>query len=125
MILNSEVNADMTGNLIYIVIALLMLISFVALVTQKNIIKLCIAISILGSSVSLYLVTLGYRSGGTIPIHYLAGDNNVMVLPTPQYFALVAIVISLATTALMFSMIIMIYKHYGTLDIDEIRRLRG
>ena len=115
----------MTGNLIYTVIGLLMLISFVALVTQKNIIKLCIAISILGSSVSFYLIALGYRSGGTIPIHYLAGENNIMVLPTPQYLAITAIVISLAVTALMFSMIIMIYKHYGTLDIDEIRRLRG
>ena len=125
MFLILEVNADMTGNLIYTVVALLMLISFVALVTQKNLIKLCIAISILGSSASLYLVALGYRSGGTIPIHYLTGENNVMVLPTPQYLAITAIVISLVTTALMFSMVIMIYKHYGTLDIDEIRRLRG
>jgi len=48
-----------------------------------------------------------------------------MVLPTPQCLTLTAIVIALATTALMFSLIIMIYKHYGTLEIDEIRRLRG
>ena len=115
----------MTGNMIYTVIALLMLISLVALVTQKNIIKMCIAISILGASVNFFLVTLGYRSGGTVPIHYLAGDNDLMVLPTPQCLTLTAIVIALATTALMFSLIVMIYKHYGTLEIDEIRRLRG
>jgi multicomponent Na+:H+ antiporter subunit C len=115
----------MTGDLIYTVIALLMLISLVALVTQKNIIKICIAISILGAAVNFYLVALGYRSGGTVPIHYLKGENNIMVLPTPQCLTLTAIVIALATTALMFSLIIMLYKHYGTLDIDEIRRLRG
>jgi multicomponent Na+:H+ antiporter subunit C len=115
----------MTGNLIYIVIGLLMLFSFVAMVTQKNIIKICIAISIFGAAVNFYLVALGYRSGGTVPIHYLAGENNLMVLPTPQCLTLTAIVIALATTALMYSLIIMIYKHYGTLNIDEIRRLRG
>jgi multicomponent Na+:H+ antiporter subunit C len=48
-----------------------------------------------------------------------------MVLPTPQCLTLTAIVIALATTALMLSMIVLLHKHYGTLDIDEIRRLRG
>jgi len=125
MILILEVNADMTGNMIFTVIALLMLISLVALVTQKNLIKICIALSILGASVNFFLVALGYRTGGAVPIHYLAGDTKLMVLPTPQCLTLTAIVIALATTALMFSLIVMIYKHYGTLEIDEIRRLRG
>ena len=115
----------MTGNMIFTVIALLILISLVALVTQKNLIKICIAISILGAAVNFFLVALGYRTDGTVPIHYLAGDNQVMVLPTPQCLTLTAIVIALATTALMYSLIVMIYKHYGTIEIDEIRRLRG
>jgi len=125
MILISEVNADMTGNLIYTVIALIMLTSLVAMVTQKNLIKICIAITLFGASVNFFLVAIGYRTGGTVPIHYLAGDSQIMVLPTPQCLTLTAIVIALATTALMFSLIVMIYKHYGTLEIDEIRRLRG
>ena len=120
-----EVNADMTGNMIFTVIALLMLLSLVALITQKNLIKICISISILGASVNFFLVALGYRTGGAVPIHYLSGDTKLMVLPTPQCLTLTAIVIALATTALMFSLIVMIYKHYGTLEIDEIRRLRG
>jgi multicomponent Na+:H+ antiporter subunit C len=31
----------------------------------------------------------------------------------------------MATTALMLSLIIVLYRHYGTLDVREIRRLRG
>lgn len=117
----------MTGfdNFPFTVIALLMLLSLVAILTQKNLIKICIALSIFGSAVNFFLVALGYRAGGAVPIHYLMGENTVMVLPTPQCLTLTAIVIALATTALMFSLIIMIYKHYGTLDIDELRRLRG
>ncbi len=116
---------DMIGNASYIVVALLVLMALYAIVTQKNLIKITIAIAILGSSVNLFLILLGYRHGGSIPIYYLSGDYKSMVLPTPQCFTLTAIVIALATTALMLSFIILIHKHYGTLDIDKIRRLRG
>lgn len=55
----------------------------------------------------------------------LAGKVGKMVLPVPQALTLTAIVIGLATSALMLSLIMMLYKHYGTLDVREIRRLRG
>jgi len=97
----------------------------IAIFMEKNLVKIAIAISVIGSSVNLFLVALGYRNGGTVPIHYMAGENTVMVLPTPQAMTLTAIVIALATTALLLSLIMLVYRHYGTLDIDEIRRLRG
>ncbi|MDR1874693.1 MAG: cation:proton antiporter subunit C [Synergistaceae bacterium] len=116
---------DSVGNAPYFVVALLVLMALTAILTQKNLIKICIAVAILGSSVNLFLVLLGYRDGGSIPIYYLKGAEKGMVLPTPQCLTLTAIVIALATTALMLSLIILIHKHYGTLNIDEIRRLRG
>jgi multicomponent Na+:H+ antiporter subunit C len=96
-----------------------------AILTEKNMLKICVAVAVLGSSVNLFLVLLGYRQDGSIPIYYLEEAKKVMVLPTPQCLTLTAIVIALATTALMLSLVIMLHKHYGTLDIDEIRRLRG
>jgi multicomponent Na+:H+ antiporter subunit C len=116
---------DSVGNASYIVVALLVLMALYTILTQKNLIKICIAVAILGSSVNLFLVLLGYRDGGSIPVYYLKGMEKGMVLPTPQCLTLTAIVIALATTALMLSLIILIHRHYGTLDIDEIRRLRG
>ncbi|MDR1732581.1 MAG: cation:proton antiporter subunit C [Synergistaceae bacterium] len=116
---------DCLGNASYVVVALLVLMALYAILTQKNLIKICIAVAILGSSANLFLVLLGYRDGGNIPIYYLKGAEESMVLPTPQCLTLTAIVIALATTALMLSLIILIHKHYGTLNIDEIRRLRG
>jgi multicomponent Na+:H+ antiporter subunit C len=116
---------DSVGNAAYFVVALLALMALFAVVTQKNMIKICVAIAVLGSSVNLFLVLLGYRHGGEIPIYFLKGTAETMVLPTPQCLTLTAIVIALATTALMLSLIILLHKHYGTLDIDEIRRLRG
>ena len=116
---------DFVGNSAYVVVALLIVMALYSVVTQKNLIKICISIAILGSSVNLFLVLLGYRQGGAIPIHFLSGGERTMVLPTPQCLTLTAIVIALATTALMLSLAILIHKHYGTLDVDEIRRLRG
>lgn len=116
---------DSLGNGAYIAVALLVLMALYSILTQKNLIKIAVAIAVLGSSVNLFLVLLGYRYGGEIPIYYLKGEAKTMVLPTPQCLTLTAIVIALATTALMLSLIIMLHKHYGTLDVDEIRRLRG
>jgi len=121
----ADYTLDFVGNAPYVVVALLVVMSLYSILTQKNLIKICVAISILASAANLFIVLLGYRHGAAIPTYYLMGAQESMVLPTPQHCILTAIVIALATTALMLSLIIMIYKHYGTLDIDEIRRLRG
>ncbi len=115
----------MIGNGPFLVVGILFLIALVGIFTQKNLIKIAMAIAILGSSVNLFLVALGYRTGGSVPIHYLAGEGGPMVLPTPQAMTLTAIVIALATTALLLSLIMLVYRHYGTINVDEIRRLRG
>ncbi len=115
----------MIANAPFLLVGLLFLGGMIAIFMEKNLVKIAIAISIISSSVNLFLVALGYRNGGTVPIHYMAGDNTVMVLPTPQAMTLTAIVIALATTALLLSLIMLVHRHYGTLDIDEIRRLRG
>ena len=116
---------DFVGNAPYVVVALLVLGALYSMLTQKNLIKICVSIAVLGSSVNMFLVLLGYRHGGAIPIYYLKGAQESMVLPTPQCLTLTAIVIALATTALMLSLIILLNKHYGTMDVDEIRRLKG
>lgn len=97
----------------------------IAVLTEKNLVKIAIGISIIESATNMFLIVLGYRTGGTVPVRFLAAGEGVMVLPTPQALTLTAIVIALATTALMLSLIMLLYRHYGTLNIDEIRRLRG
>jgi len=115
----------MIANAPFFVVGLLFLGGLTAIFMEKNLVKIAVAISVISSSVNLFLVALGYRVGGTVPIHFLAGEGTRMVLPTPQAMTLTAIVIALATTALLLSLIMLVHRHYGTLDIDEIRRLRG
>ncbi len=112
-------------DLHYITIVFLIALGIYAVMFQHNLIKIAIGIDILESGANLLLIVLGYRNGGVAPIFTMAPQGKTMVLPTPQALTLTAIVIGLATTALMLSLIVMLYRHYGTLDTREIRRLKG
>jgi len=81
------------------------------LLVKRNLIKLVIGIEIITSAMHLNFIALGYS---------LATASN----PLSQ----VAVVIStglgacVATVALMF--VINAYRHYGSLDVRRLRRLR-
>ena len=50
---------------------------------------------------------------------------KIYVDPLPQALVLTAIVIGLATTAMLMAVIIKLYRKYKTFDIREIKNLRG
>jgi len=109
----------------FVVVGVMLALGLYAILFSKNLIKIAIGLSIVESAVNLFLITLGYVKGAVAPIYTMAPAGKKMVLPTPQALTLTAIVIGLATTAMLLSLIVMAYKHYGTLDIRELRRLRG
>ncbi|MDD4022636.1 MAG: NADH-quinone oxidoreductase subunit K [Synergistales bacterium] len=115
----------MTGNAPFLVVGIIFFLGMYAILFERNLIKIAIGITLLEASANLLLIVLGFRTGGTIPIFTLAGGTRTMVLPTPQALTLTAIAIGLATSALLLSLVILLYRHYGTLDVREIRRLRG
>jgi len=120
----------------YALCFLLFMIGLYCAVVKKNMVKIVIGIMIMEYAVNLFLIMLGYRSGGQAPIvgqADLAGSGpavldsfiNTSVDPLPQALVLTAIVISLGSLALMISICIRTYEKYGTFDITEIRRLKG
>jgi len=115
----------MIGNLPYIAVIIFIGLGIYTLMFKKNLIKIVIGICLLENGVNLFLITLGYRKGAVAPIYTQAPSGQSMVLPTPQALTLTSIVIGIAITALILSIAMMIYKHYGTLDTDQVRRLRG
>lgn len=115
-----------SANLPYFVFAVLFLIGLLGALLETNLIKIGIAIDVMESAANMFIIVLGYSNGGYIPVKFLMPEGVTnFVLPTPQALTLTAIVIALATSALMLSLIVMLYRHYGTLDVREIRRLRG
>ena len=120
----------MIESLPFIAVAVLFGIGLFALLFKRNLIKIAMGISVLGSGVNLFLIALGYRNAGVAPIFTSAPLGNAeavsaMVLPAPQALTLTSIVIGLAVTALMLSLAILVFKHCGTLDSGKARRLGG
>ncbi len=113
----------MIYNIPYIAVACLIIIGLYTLVFKRNLIKMIIGITLIESGVNLFLITLGYRKGSVAPI-YTSSPGGVMALPIPQALTLTSIVIGVAVLALMLSLVIQIYRHYGTLDVRKVGRLK-
>ena len=114
-------------NIDYIVCAIVFGIGLYAVLLKKNLIKIVIGLSLMEYSVQYFLIATGYVTGGFPPIVDLPDgvpETVIMVDPLPQALVLTSIVIGLSVTALALSIAIILYKHYGTLDITEIRGLK-
>ncbi len=113
----------MLFNLPFITVVIVIGLGLYAMLYKRNLIKIVIGLSLVESGVNLFLVSLGYRNGGIAPI-YTSAPSTHMVLPTPQALTLTSIVIGVATTAMLLSFCVVIYRNYGTLDARKVRRLR-
>jgi multicomponent Na+:H+ antiporter subunit C len=124
----------MIFNIPFIAVVAMIFIGLYAVLFKRNLVKMIIGIIIIESGVNLFLITLGYRwfgeSGGVAPIFTSAPSDAVenapqsMVFPVPQALTLTSIVIGVAVLALMLSLVMHIYKQYGSLDVKKIRRLK-
>jgi multicomponent Na+:H+ antiporter subunit C len=110
---------QMMMNIPFLAVMGLIIIGLYAVVFKRNLIKMIIGITLIESGVNLFLITLGYRQGSVAPI-YTSSPGGIMSMPVPQALTLTSIVIGVAVLALMLSLVIHIYRHYGTLDAREI-----
>jgi multicomponent Na+:H+ antiporter subunit C len=111
-------------NAPFIGVAALACVGLYIMLSQRNLIKIVMGVTIFESAVNLFLVALGYRNEGIAPIFTNATGTH-MVLPVPQALTLTSIVIGVATTALMLTLIILIYRHTGEIDAKKSRRVKG
>lgn len=104
----------------------LILIGLYAALTKRSLIKIIIGLSIVDGGIHLLLIAIGYIKNGTAPIFSPGYEDAVdrMVDPVPQALVLTAIVIGFAVTAVALSLIIRLYRHHRTLEIDEIKNLK-
>ena len=114
----------------YIVSFILIALGLFVLCTQKNLIKVVLGLGIIDYGVNLLIVSAGFNEGGTAPIYTISellngASSTYFVDPVPQALTLTSIVIGACVDAMALSIVIMIKKRYGTVNADEVRRLRG
>lgn len=115
--------------MVYCLCLALFLVGLYAVAVKRNIVKIALGIIIMDHAVNLFLILVGYRSGGAAPVHRpdmpIGEFLATAVDPLPQALVLTSIVIGLGITALMIALCIRLHERYGTYDIREMRRLRG
>lgn len=110
---------------VYLLCLVLFSLGIYCILRKRNIIKIIVGIIIIEYAVNLFFILVAYRMGGRSPILSSQAEIVNMVDPLPQALVLTAIVIGLATTALLVAIAMRIYEKYGTFDITKIRELRG
>jgi len=111
--------------MILLLAILLFLVGLYGVATKRNLIKMVIGLTIMEYATFLILALIGYREGGRPPIVPEGMDQPTFVDALPQALVLTAIVIGLATTALLLSIALRIYHKYGTFDVRKLRKLKG
>lgn len=111
--------------ILYFLTFILFSVGLFGLLFKRNLIKIIISIAIMEYAINLFLILIGYKQNGAVPILPANGQVPVIVDPLPQAMVLTTIVIGLALIILMVSLSIRIYEKYGTFDISKIRKLRG
>ena len=111
--------------IIYMLCLILFCCGIYCILRKRNIIKIILGIIIAEYAVNLFFILVAYRMEGRSPILSSEVEIVNMVDPLPQALVLTAIVIGLATTALLVALAMRIYEKYGTFDITKIKELRG
>lgn len=109
----------------YLMTIVLFGIGIYCILRKRNIIKIIIGVIITEYAVHLFFILTAYRMNGRAPIFAAGEDIKMMVDPLPHALVLTAIVIGLATTALLVAIAMRIYEKFGTFDITKIRELKG
>jgi len=111
--------------MIYLLCLVFFCVGIFGVLRQRNLIKIILGIIIAEHAVNLFFILVAYRHAGHAPIQAAGADIFPMVDPLPQALVLTAIVIGLATTALLVAIAMRVYQKYGTCDINRIRDLKG
>jgi multisubunit Na+/H+ antiporter MnhC subunit len=98
----------------------LIVIGLLGLVLSRHLFRIILALVIAEAGANLLLVLAGFRFNALAPIALDGNMPAMMVDPVPQAMVLTAIVIGVGVQALALSVVIQIYRSYGTLDMREL-----
>lgn len=109
----------------YAVAAWVFLVGLYGIVTGRNLIYTVICVSVLQSSTYVLLLAIGYRTNGAAPVFADIPLSAPTVDPVLQALMLTDIVVEVTVMALLLAIAIQVNERFGTIDPEELNRLRG
>jgi multicomponent Na+:H+ antiporter subunit C len=111
--------------MVYYISFILIGIGIYGFLSQKNLFKHLVSLTIIDTAINIFIISLGYIEGKEAPIYSKYTPVANFVDPLPQALVLTAIVIGVGTLALGASLLIKAYEKFGTLDVEEIASKEG
>jgi multisubunit Na+/H+ antiporter MnhC subunit len=112
----------MISNVVLATGLVLILVGICGMLAHRNILRIIVAFSLIGTGTHIVIVAIGYVASGTAPIIdralSLPEATGRVVDPIPSALVVTAIVIGLAVTAVMLAFAIRLYESRKTLSID-------
>jgi multicomponent Na+:H+ antiporter subunit C len=109
----------------YLTAVWLLLAGLYGIATSRNIIHLVSCLFVAQSSTYVFLLSIGYRTGGTAPILTEVPAGSPLVDPVVQSLALTDIVVGATVSALILVFALQAHKKSGTLDPRRAPPMRG
>ncbi len=114
----------MTIEFAFLAFALLFSVGLCGALFWGNLLKKILCVSVFSNSVIIFYLLLGYYNDSTFPIaHNIVSTVYGFTNPLPSVLMLTAIVVGLSVQAIGFSLVIRIYREFGTLEEDELKEL--
>ncbi len=107
------------GHYAYWGIIVLMLIGLYGMIFKNNLVKKLIGMTIFQVSIIMFYVASAVKWSATVPVldpAVGAADAARYISPLQHCLMLTAIVVGVATSGVAFSLVIVIYRHYKTLN---------
>lgn len=97
-------------------------IGLYGVLTHRDLVKVCVSLSVMESAVVMILVALAFRPAAAPPI--VEPTTRAYVDALPHALSLTAIVIGAGLVATALALTVIAYRRYGTTDLTEILRRR-
>ncbi len=102
----------------YIIYISLMTLGFYGMIGKSNLIKKLIGMSVFQYAIFLFYISIADVEGGIAPI--LVEGEVTYTNPLPHVLILTAIVVAVSTLAVGLSLVIRIYREFGSVDENKI-----
>lgn len=106
----------------YWMYVILIMVGFYGMMAKNNLMKKLIGMNIFQWSIILFYISIGSKKGATIPVVDPSLPVRAIdyINPLPHVLMLTAIVVGVATTGIALTLLVLVYRRYGTLEEDEI-----
>jgi multicomponent Na+:H+ antiporter subunit C len=107
----------------YWFIIVLLITGLYGMIIKRNLVKKLIGMTIFQASIILFFIASATKYNATVPIYTPSIPNTDVasyINPLPHTLMLTAIVVGVATLGVAFSLLVLIYNRYKTLDEQDL-----